>query len=79
MADLIIGNLDKATMLRLQARATKNGRLVEDEVREILLAAVKVKAPKDQYSSIRAKIEPLGGVELELPSREAGHRKPPSF
>ena len=35
-------------------------------------------SPRNFASAIRTRIEPLGGVDLELPPREPG-REPPSF
>jgi plasmid stability protein len=53
---------------------------MEAEAREILKAGL-VKPPVPQFNlaqSIRRHIEPLGGVELVLPPREAV-RRPPKF
>ncbi len=55
---------------------------MEAEAREILREALSRKGPPangaDLYARIRARFEPLGGVELELPPREPG-REPPNF
>jgi plasmid stability protein len=45
---------------------------MEDEARDILRAALSAQAPRARtlVDSIRARIEPLGGVDLEIPPRE---------
>ena len=64
---------------RLRVRAAGNGRSMEEEARLILRDAVGRKKPAPNLASaIRARIAPLGGVDLELPPREPG-RAPPSF
>jgi plasmid stability protein len=51
---------------------------MEDEAREILKAGVSAKRlPRlNLAESIRRYVEPLGGVELVLPPREAVRRPP---
>ena len=44
MAQLVVRNLDEAVKLGLRRRATRHGRSVEAEVREILQAAIKDEA-----------------------------------
>ncbi len=53
---------------------------MEEEVRDILRAALEQEPVTggDIYRAIRARVEPLGGIELELPPREP-IREPPSF
>jgi plasmid stability protein len=53
---------------------------MEAEARELLSAALKKepKRPLNLAESIRRRIAPLGGVELELPPREP-MREPPNF
>jgi plasmid stability protein len=53
---------------------------MEEEARQVLTAALK-KEPKRTLNlaeAIRRRIEPLGGVELEIPPREPV-RPPPTF
>jgi antitoxin FitA len=40
MAQLIVRNIENAVKVRLQRRARRNGRSMEEEVRDILRAAV---------------------------------------
>ena len=77
MASITIRNLDTDVKTRLRARAAENHRSMEDEVHLILRKAVEPKTtPSNLASAIRARIEPLGGVELGLPKREP-MRSPP--
>ncbi|MCE2492809.1 MAG: plasmid stabilization protein [Alphaproteobacteria bacterium] len=79
MASITIRNLDDDVKTRLRVRAADNGRSMEEEARLILRDAVgRRKPPRNLANAIRARIAPLGGVDLELPPREPG-REPPSF
>ena len=86
MASITVRNRDEGLKQRLKVRAAENGRSMEQEVREILkeaLETVETKATppmtgKEWVASIRARFEPYGGVELEIPPREP-MRPPPSF
>ena len=64
---------------RLRVRAAGNGRSMEEEARLILRDAVGRKtSSRNLAESVRARIAPLGGVDLELPPREPA-REPPTF
>ncbi len=81
MATLTIRQLDEKLKRRLRVRAAHNGRSMEDEVREILRAAlVTSEAPKPNLAeSIRRKMAAAGGgIDLKLPKRES-IREPPDF
>ena len=78
MASITIRNLDDEVKTRLRVRAAGNGRSMEEEARLILRAAVVHKPRGNLAAAIRARIAPLGGVEIELPPREPA-REPPSF
>ena len=79
MASITIRNLADGVKSRLRIRAAEHGRSMEEEVRLILRDAVGAEAGADNLASaIRARFAPFGGVELELPPREA-MREPPSF
>ena len=85
MASITVRNLDERLKRRLRVRAAVNGRSMEQEVREILEAVLRdefAPRPEDLGSAIRARFAPLGGVELELPSRDPSHDpipEPPTF
>jgi plasmid stability protein len=55
MAQLIVRNVEESVKSRLQGRARRNGRSMEEEVRDILRAAVH----KDEQS-------PAGGLGTKL-------------
>ena len=79
MASITIRNLEDDLKRRLRIRAAEHERSVEEEDREILRHVVTEPAtPRNLAASIRARVTPLGGVELDLPSREA-MRDPPRF
>jgi len=81
MASLTIRNLDSSIKERLRVRAAQNGRSMEAELRAIIIDAVETPTRPSElnlYDRIRARFEPLGGVELELPPR-GPMREPPSF
>ena len=79
MASITIRNLDEDVKTRLRVRAAGNGRSMEAEARLILRDAVRRKpGSRNLAEAIRARIAPLGGVDLELPPRESA-REPPTF
>ncbi|MEO8627637.1 MAG: plasmid stabilization protein [Betaproteobacteria bacterium] len=78
MASITIRNLDDQTKARLRVRAAHHKRSMEEEARNILRAvlAEQMGAPRNLAAAIRARFEPLGGVDLRLPAREP-MREPP--
>ena len=80
MATITVRNLEEGLKRRLRIRAAEHGKSMEEEVRDILRAALEQEPStgKDIVSIIRAHVEPLGGIELELPPREP-IREPPRF
>jgi antitoxin FitA len=80
MATITIRKLDETTKSRLRVRAAHNGRSMEEEAREILRSAVTASSPAKENlaEAIRRRFASIGGVELELPRRDA-IRKAPTF
>jgi plasmid stability protein len=79
MASITIRNLEDDLKQRLRLRAAQHGRSMEEEVRGILRQALgQATAPRNLAAAIRARIEPLGGVDLDVPTRDP-IRDPPSF
>jgi plasmid stability protein len=78
MASITIRRLDDTVKAKLRLRAATHGRSMEEEAREILRAALRAKcaARLNLAESIRRHIDPLGGVELAFPPREAVRRPP---
>lgn len=73
MATMTIRNIDDELKARLRIRAAVHGKSMEDEARDILRAALSAGPARASslVDAIRARVEPLGGIELELPEREA--------
>ena len=80
MASMTIRDLDERLKARLRVQAAQHGRSMEDEARDILRTALSTEPLRigTLVDSIRARIEPLGGVELEIAPREA-MREPVNF
>lgn len=82
MATMTIRNLDEELKGRLRVRAARHGVSMEEEARRILSAALAPGVREDSgaalYAAIRTRVEPLGGVDLELPPRES-MRQPPDL
>lgn len=72
MSTMILRNLDKRLKQRLHVRAAAHGRSIEDEAHDILRAALAQEGEdgRSLVQAIRARIEPLGGVDLQLAPRE---------
>jgi len=80
MATLTIRQLDEKTKTRLRVRAAHHGRSMEEEAREILRSALTTSSPEkgNLAEAIRRRFAVFGGLELELPQRDAV-RKAPNF
>jgi plasmid stability protein len=81
MSSITIRNLDPAIKERLRVRAAEHGHSMEAEARRILQTTLKGPArtpASNLYERIRALVEPLGGIDLQLPPREPT-RDPPMF
>ncbi len=81
MTMLTIRNLEPALKERLRVQAARNARSMEAEARDILRQALVLReaaAERSLYERVRARFAQLGGVELEVPAREA-MRAPPRF
>ncbi len=82
MMTVTISNIDDALVQRLAARAAAHGRSVEAEAKDILSNALggdmPERVPGNLADAIRAIVEPIGGIELELPIRQPV-REPPRF
>jgi antitoxin FitA len=81
MSSITIRNLDPALKERLRIRAAEHGHSMEAEARRILQAALNRQSQpsgRNLYERIRARIDPIGGIDLQLPTREPV-RDPPDF
>lgn len=72
MASITIRDLDEPLKAKLRVQAARHNRSMEEEARYILRAALAGEPSQagSLVASIRARIEPLGGVELEIAPRE---------
>lgn len=80
MASMTIRDIDEKLKAKLRIRAARHGRSMEDEARDILRTALSIEPSRTKglVEIIRSRIEPLGGVELEIAPREA-LREPVEF
>lgn len=82
MTTVTISNIDDTLAQRLAARAAAHGRSVEAEAKDILSSALggdlPERVPGNLADAIRAIVEPIGGIELELAPRQPV-REPPKF
>lgn len=72
MASMTIRDIDEKLKARLRIQAARHGRSMEEEARAILRIALSVEATRTGglVQAIRRRIEPVGGVELEIAPRE---------
>jgi plasmid stability protein len=72
MASMTIRDIDDRLKAKLRLRAAHHGHSMEEEAREILRTALST--PRSPNGSlvdcIRARIEPLVGIELKIAPRE---------
>ena len=80
MSTILIRRLDESVKTRLRRRATRHGRSMEEEAREILKAALAgpAKTTDNLFERIHARFAALGGFELPQLPREP-MREPPIF
>jgi antitoxin FitA len=80
MSSLTIRNFDEDLKRKLRSRAAARNRSMEEEARDILRCSLSVEPDtQDNLADrIRRRVEPLGGIELELPPR-GPLRDPPDF
>lgn len=78
MASITIRDLDPRLKERLRVRAARHGRAMEEEVRVILrvVLAEEERSSRRLGDAIHARFRAAGGVDLELPERDAV-RTPP--
>lgn len=82
MAQLVVRRIENSVKERLQRRARRNGRSMEEEVREILRNAVKEKHPPKGSglgSRIAALVSKRGGLTSPIPEFRGHEVKPATF
>jgi plasmid stability protein len=80
MASMTIRDIDDKLKSRLRIQAARHGRSMEDEARDILRSALSREPAQSHglFEAIRARVESLGGAELEIAPREP-MREPVNF
>jgi plasmid stability protein len=81
MAQLVVRNLENSVKARLQRRARRNGRSMEEEVRDILRAAVHKEERKSEFGLGTELAALFADVGLDEPIQELRgfEIKPPTF
>ena len=80
MAQLLVRNIENGVKARLQRRARRNGRSMEEEVRDILRAAVHKEdnAPSGGLGTETAALFPKTGPDFKIENLKI-EIKPPAF
>jgi len=74
MVAMTIKDIDDGLKKRLCIQAALHGCSLEEEVRAILRSALLTKELCNQdslFKAIRSRVVPMGGIDIELPEREA--------
>lgn len=79
MAQLVVRNIETEVKLRLQRRATRNGRSMEEEARDILRDALKEEAAPGKLGTEIASMFTGIGLDAEIPEIRGHEIKPASF
>jgi len=80
VAQLVVRNIESAVKVRLQRRARRHGRSMEEEVRDILRSAVHEE--NDPAGGLGTEISALfakAGLESDIPELRGQEIKPLSF
>jgi plasmid stability protein len=79
MTSITIRNLEAPLRRRLRARAARHGWSMEEEACQILRVALteETRAPANLFEAIRRHVDPLGGIDLDIPAR--GSPREPRF
>lgn len=79
MAQLVVRNLEESVKARIQRRAKRNGRSMEDEVRCILrVASIEKPQPRKLGTEI-VELFSGRGLSLEIPERSRELPRPADF
>jgi plasmid stability protein len=80
MAQLVVRNIENAVKARLQRRARRNGRSMEEEVRDILRNAAKDEdVPAGGLGTEISALFAKAGLGSDIPELRGHKIKPPSF
>jgi plasmid stability protein len=81
VAQLVVRNVENSVKERLRRRAKRNGRSMEEEVRDILRAAVNKqdKAPAGGLGTELSKLFPKSGPDFVIEEFHGDDLEPPTF
>jgi plasmid stability protein len=81
MAQLVVRNIENSVKARLQRRARRNGRSMEEEVRDILRAAVHKEENRSEFGlgTEISKIFSSRGLDSPIQELRGFTIKPPTF
>jgi plasmid stability protein len=80
MAQFVVRNLENAVKARLQRRAKRHGRSMEEEVREILRGALSQEdVPSGGLGTEIAALYAKGGADFDIPELRGHKIKPAVF
>lgn len=80
MAQFVVRNIENAVKARLQRRARRNGRSMEEEIRDILRsAAVEEPVPSGGLGTEIASLFGKAGIESDIPELRGHKVKPVHF
>ena len=81
MAQLVVRNIENGVKARLQRRARRNGRSMEEEVRDILRAAVHTEesTPTGGLGTELSKLFPKSGPDLAIEEFHGDDLETPAF
>jgi plasmid stability protein len=80
MAQIVVRKLEDSVKARLQRRARRNGRSMEEEVRDILRnAAHEPEKPSVGLGTQIAALFRGSGIDFDIPELRGRTVKPPSF
>jgi plasmid stability protein len=81
MAQLLVRNIENGVKALLQRRARRNGRSMEEEVRDILRAAVhkEENAPAGGLGTELSRLFPKSGPDFVIEEFHGDNLEPPTF
>ncbi len=79
MGQLLVRNIENSVKARLQRRAKRHGRSMEEEVRDILRNVVEDEAPAGGLGTEISKLFSRAGLKSEIAELRGQEIKPASF
>lgn len=79
MAQFVVRNIENGVKARLQRRAKRNGRSMEEEVRDILRNAVNGDVPAGGLGTEISRLFARAGLDADIPELRGHEIRPASF